>query len=362
MQQPPTNLTEFQDHLTEMVEPHPAAIHHYQGSHTLFRDRYRVLKVLGRGGFGVTYLAENAALPGDPRCVIKQLCPKTQNALSLERAKVRFRREARALASLGSHSQVPQLLDYFTTDGEFYLVQDYIEGETLSQEVRRRGRQSEAQVKQFLLEILPVLQFIHRNRIIHRDIKPSNIIRSQDDKRLVLIDFGAVREFLTDIDDTAYFQPQTTQFVGTPGFAPPEQLALRPCYGSDLYALGVTCLYLLTGRSPIEFDVDPKTGNIQWRHTTSATEHFALVLDKMLRSAPEDRYASVEAVNRALALEPHLEVLSSCMNTRSRPLDGDDIDQTDAVEYLTPIQREARAIRKWRLKRFGRPKKNSLPI
>lgn len=350
MENSPSNLSDYRDSRVEMAE-----INNYQSSGALFRDRYRVLKVLGRGGFGVTYLAENASLPGEPKCVIKQLCPKTQNALSLERAKVRFRREARALASLGSHSQVPQLLDYFTTNGEFYLVQDYIQGETLSQEVRRRGRQSEARVKQFLQEILPVLKFIHRNRIIHRDIKPSNIIRSEGDDRLVLIDFGAVREFLTDLDNTVYFQPQTTQFVGTPGFAPPEQLALRPCYSSDIYALGMTCLYLLTGRSPIEFDVDPQTGNIHWLHTVSVSDHFAFILDKMLRPSPEDRFPSVEDVDRALALEPHLEVLSDCMNTRSRPIYDEELDYEG--QYLTPIQREARAIRRWRLKRFGRPNK-----
>jgi serine/threonine protein kinase len=357
MQNSPINLSNFRETRVEMAE-----INNYQGSKTLFRDRYRVIKVLGRGGFGVTYLAEIASLPGEPKCVIKQLCPKTQNALSLERAKVRFRREARALASLGSHSQVPQLLDYFTTNGEFYLVQDYIQGETLAQEIRRRGRRSEAEVKRFLVEILPVLQFIHRNRIIHRDIKPSNIIRSEGDNRLVLIDFGAVREFLTDIDNTTFFQPQTTQFVGTPGFAPPEQLALRPCYSSDIYALGMTCLFLLTGRSPIEFEVEPKAGNIQWSHTVTVSEHFASVLDKMLRTSPEDRYPSIEDLERALALEPHIEALSNCMNTRRRPIDLAGFSDDDHERYLTPIQREAQAIRRWRLKRFGRPKKNSVSI
>ncbi len=356
MQNSPSNLQDFRDNQADM-----AVISQYRDTQTLFRDRYRVLKVLGRGGFGVTYLAENAVLPGEPRCVIKQLCPKTQNALSLERAKVRFRREARTLASLGSHSQVPQLLDYFTTHGEFYLVQDYIQGETLSQEVRRRGRQSEYTVKRFLAEILPVVKFIHRNRIIHRDIKPSNIIRSGEDHRLVLIDFGAVREFLTDLDNTAYFQPQTTQFVGTPGFAPPEQLALRPCYSSDIYALGMTCLYLLTGRSPIEFDVDPRTGNIQWGHIVTLSDHFANVLDKMLRSSPEDRYGSVDELERALDLEPHLEALSDCMNTRRRPTDLT-LDTVNGERYLTPIQREAQAIRRWRLKRFGPTKRKSIPI
>ncbi|WOD41161.1 serine/threonine-protein kinase [Nodosilinea sp. E11] len=328
----------------------------YYQSHRLFRDRYRVLKKLGQGGFGVTYLAQNASLPGEPRCVIKQLCPKAGSQLSLERAKVRFRREARALASLGSHSQIPQLLDYFTAGGEFYLVQDYIHGETLAQEVRRNGRLTEAQVKYFLREIIPVVRFVHRNRVVHRDIKPPNIIRSERDRRLVLIDFGAVREFLSDVDDYTSVQAPATQFVGTPGFAPPEQLALRPCYASDIYALGMTCLYLLTARTPIEFDQDPLTGVIRWHHTVTVSPHLTTVLDKMLLPDAQDRYTTIDELERALELEPHLEALAGCMNTRNHPpLDDPGADHSLAADgYLTPIQREAQAIRKWRTKRsFG---------
>ncbi|MGG6238941.1 protein kinase domain-containing protein [Nodosilinea sp. AN01ver1] len=328
-------------------------IRNYYQSHRLFRDRYRVLKKLGQGGFGVTYLAQNATLPGEPYCVIKQLCPKAGSELSLERAKVRFRREARALASLGSHSQIPQLLDYFTTGGEFYLVQDYIHGETLAQEVRRQGRLTEAQVKYFLREIIPVVRFIHRNRIIHRDIKPPNIIRSERDRRLVLIDFGAVREFLSDVEDQVSMQAPATQFVGTPGFAPPEQLALRPCYASDIYALGITSLYLLTARTPIEFDQDPQTGAIRWHHTATVSPHLTMVLDKMLMPDARDRYTTVDELERALELEPHLEALAGCMNTRDRPPYSPNDDQVvlNPDAYLTPIQREAQAIRKWRTKR-----------
>lgn len=328
-------------------------IRNYYQSHRLFRDRYRVLKKLGQGGFGVTYLAQNAVLPGEPYCVIKQLCPKAGSELSLERAKVRFRREARALANLGSHSQIPQLLDYFTMGGEFYLVQDYVHGETLAQEVRRQGRLTEAQVKYFLREIIPVIRFIHRNRIIHRDIKPPNIIRSERDRRLVLIDFGAVREFLSDVEDQASMQAPATQFVGTPGFAPPEQLALRPCYASDIYALGITTLYLLTARTPIEFDQDPGTGVIRWHHTVNVSPHLTTVLDKMLMPDSRERYHTVDELERALELEPHLEALAGCMNTRDRPPypPKGDPAQLNPGAYLTPIQREAQAIRKWRTKR-----------
>lgn len=323
-------------------------------SDKLFRDRYRILKPLGKGGFGVTYLAQDVELPSQPYCVIKQLHPKTRNQGSLERAKVRFRREAKALASLGSHSQIPRLLDYFTTGGEFYLVQDYIQGQTLAQEVRQRGRQTEAQVKYFLAEILPVVEFIHRNRIIHRDIKPPNIIRSTLDRRLVLIDFGAVRQFLSDMEDGVDQQPAATQFVGTPGFAPPEQLALRPCYSSDIYALGMTCLFLLTGRTPVEFVQDAHTGDIRWHHTATVSAHFSNVLDKMLCPSPVDRYPSIAALARELALEPHLDSLAQCLHVpRAESSSSSRSDSLPLDRYLTPTQREAHAIRQWRNKRLN---------
>lgn len=327
----------------------------YYQSQALFRDRYQVLRQLGQGGFGVTYLAQDMKLPGQPHCVIKQLCPKTSNTISLERAKVRFRREARALASLGSHSQIPQLLDYFTTCGEFYLVQDYIQGQTLSQMVRQNGRQTEAQVKYFLHQILPVVRFIHRNRTIHRDIKPPNIIKSSLDNRLVLIDFGAVREFLADINDAHSYQAPASQFVGTPGFAPPEQLALRPCYGSDIYALGMTCLFLLTARVPMEFDHNPRTGEVLWQHTVTVSPHFGGVLAKMLLPDPGDRYSSVEVLQRDLALEPHLETLSQCLSSHPTPCPPSaSPDAAPANQYLSPTQREAQAIRTWRERRLKR--------
>ncbi len=324
-------------------------------SQDLFRQRYRVLRALGQGGFGVTYLAQDVNLPGQPYCVIKQLAPRARNDLALDRAKVRFRREAKALANLGSHSQIPQLLDYFTLSGEFYLVQEYIQGQTIAQEVRQQGRQTEAQVKYFLQEMIPVLQFIHRNRIIHRDIKPPNIIRCEFDRRLVLIDFGAVRECLADLNDAYTCQAPVSQFVGTPGFAPPEQLSLRPCYGSDIYALGMTCLYMLTGRTPSEFDGDAKTGRVRWRHTVTVSNFFAGILDKMLRPDPTERYTSIDALLRDLALEPHLDSLTQCLTTTpSPPPSVDTHPVASSPQYLTAVQRQAQAIRAWRNRRLDR--------
>ena len=321
------------------------------GSGQLFRDRYRLIRVLGRGGFGVTYLAQDVMLPGLPLCVIKQLSPKATNPLSLERAKIRFKREARTLAKLGSHSQIPMLLDYFTIKGEFFLVQEYIRGDTLTKEVRRSGIQGEPKVKAFLRELIPVVKYIHKHRVIHRDIKPPNIIRCQVHRRLVLIDFGAVREGLAEAEDNAYRAP-TTQFVGTLGFAPPEQLALRPRYASDIYAMGVTCLYLLTGRSPMEFDTELDTGELKWQHSASVSPHFEGVLTKMLKPDVNDRYQTLGELERALDLEPYLSSLSECMNTQapSAPsLEGQAVVPLDG--YLTPTQRRAAAIRNWKARR-----------
>lgn len=317
----------------------------------LFRERYRIVKVLARGGFGVTYLAQDGGIPGSPLCVIKQLCPKVSNPLALERAKRRFRKEAKVLAKVGSHSQIPRLLDYFTINDGFYLVQEYISGQVLTKEVRRYGPQSERHVKQFLREILPVVKFIHRCRIIHRDIKPPNIIRCAEDGRLVLIDFGAVRECLGELGEGSYQNP-ITQFVGTPGFAPPEQQALRPTYASDIYALGMTCLFLLTGKTPIEFDSDPKTGNILWQHLISVSEHFTNVLNKMLCPDVIDRYQTVDEVIRALQLEDHFEELAPGLSYQPRSQEPeDDLDLMAIDGYLTPIQRQAIAIRRWRSRR-----------
>jgi serine/threonine protein kinase len=317
------------------------------GSDELFRDRYSIQRVLGRGGFGVTFLAKDARLPGAPLCVIKQLCPKVYNPLTIQRAKQRFEREATILGQLGSHAQVPRLLDYFEEGDEFYLVQEYIKGWTLGKEVKREGVQSEAAVKRFLREILPVLTYIHHHGVIHRDIKPPNILRSQDDGRLVLIDFGAVKEQFVSTD-LATQRGTTTHFVGTLGFAPPEQLALRPTYASDIFALGVTCLYMLTGKPPMEFAYDFHTGEVRWQEWVTVSDHFARILDRMLKVSLRDRFQSAADVERALALEPHLEDLTPCMNVRSATDWISDSEILDGDAYVPPTVRTAVAIRRWR--------------
>ncbi|MEB3179567.1 MAG: serine/threonine-protein kinase [Nostocaceae cyanobacterium] len=294
------------------------------GSKLLLHNRYRVLRALGQGGFGATFLAKDEALPGQPSCVIKQLRPSANAPHVLQMARELFDREARTLGQIGNHPQLPRLLDYFYIDEneQFYLVQEYISGATLQQEVKRNGPLSEAGVKQFLSEILPILEYIHSHHVIHRDIKPANLIRRDEDKKLVLIDFGAVKNQVQSSMNQPDNQSDQTAFtayaIGTPGFAPPEQMAMRPVYASDIYALGVTCIYLLTGKSPKDLEYNPTTAEMMWRHRVHVSDHLAEVLTKMLAVPLTIRYKSAQEVLRALDLEPYLDSLSQGLLTQPR--------------------------------------------
>jgi len=286
----------------------------------LLRNRYRALRALGKGGFGATFLARDEMLPGKPPCVIKQLCPASDSAQIIDMARDLFQREAKILGKIGSHPQLPRLLDYFEIDQEFFLVQEFINGATLQQEVKRGGPFTEVGVKQFLSEILGMIQFVHSNQVIHRDIKPANIIRRDQDKKLVLIDFGAVKDKVNPVQAASSEQTALTAYaIGTPGYAPPEQMAMRPVYASDIYALGVTCIFLLSGKAPKDLNYDPLTGELLWRDKVHVSDHFAKVLEKMLEISVRHRYQSAEAVLRDLDLEPYLMSLAQNMATPHPP-------------------------------------------
>jgi len=315
------------------------------GEEELFRDRYQLYKLLGRGGFGVTFLAKDLGIPQNPWCVIKQLCPKVKHRKGLERARRCFRREAKILSRLGNHPQIPQMFDYFEENGEFYLVQEYIQGSTLSREIRHRCQYSEALVQSFLLEILPLLQFIHDQGVIHRDIKPPNIIRRHSQsksstEKLVLIDFGAVKQLIQETDSNhTITATASTAFVGTFGFSPPEQLALRPTFASDIYALGITCVYMLTGHFSAEDELPHFRPKQWWRNNVEVSDKFADVLDKMVAVDLKERYTSAQEVLTALDLAPHLDSLNECLTHQPEP------QQPEPEAYLSPAQRRAQAIR-----------------
>ncbi len=340
----PGNLSSFHSDILQQTQ-----LGQLCGQEQLFRDRYEVIRMLGRGGFGVTFLAKDVTLPGQPLCVIKQLCPKVSDPPALENARKRFEREAKTLAKLGSHSQIPMLIDYFVVDEEFYLVQEYVRGATLARLVRRSGCVSETAVKRFLRQMLPLLEYIHNNQVIHRDIKPQNIIRCQDDGRLVLIDFGAVKEVIAQAGDSTMKTP-TTHFIGTVGFAPPEQFSLRPVFGSDIYALGITCLYLLTGKGPLDFDSDRLTGEIKWQDSVQVSESFGKILTKMLKIPLQQRYRSAKAILRSLDQELPPDNLAQCLVVQQQPsVDEADSDkESSSYRPCSPAAKAAIAIRDWK--------------
>jgi serine/threonine protein kinase, bacterial len=272
------------------------------GARLLVRNRYRVTKSLGQGGFGATFVAIDVSLPGEPICVIKQLRPSNNHEKFLRMARELFEREARTLGKIGNHPQIPRLLDFFEERRNFYLVQEYVSGHTIHQEVKQMGLFKEEKIRAFLIEILPVITYIHSQQVIHRDIKPANILRRDQDGKLVLIDFGAVKNHVAQIESPeGGEQAHNTQFaVGTSGYAPPEQLAMRPIFASDIYALGVTCIYLMTGKSPKDIEYNPSTGEMMWQKHVQLGKHMTQVLGKMLEVSVRYRYQSVEEVQRAL--------------------------------------------------------------
>jgi serine/threonine-protein kinase len=300
------------------------------GAKLLLRDRYRVIKSLGQGGFGATFLARDKSLPGEPPCVIKQLRPSTNLPHVLQMARELFEREALTLGRIGNHPQLPRLLDYFEDHGQFYLIQEYISGSTLQQEVREHGVISEAGLKQFLSEILPLVEYIHSQKVIHRDIKPANLIRRAQDARLVMIDFGAVKNQVSQATTAESGQTAFTSFaIGTPGFAPPEQMAMRPVYASDIYAVGVTGIYLLTGKSPKDLQYSPTTGEMIWENLVELSDHLIGVLRKMLEVSVRSRYQSANEVLKDLEMEPYLDSLShSVLSQPSHTIKSNRYDDT----------------------------------
>lgn len=275
---------------------------------TILNKRYKIANNLGTGGFSYTYLAEDIQRPSNPQCVVKQLRPASQDTEYLTILRRLFKTEAEILDILGKHPQIPHLLAFFEENQQFYLVQEFISGHTLSDELTPGKRFKQAEVIDMLKEVLQVLVFIHSYGVIHRDIKPSNLIRRKSDGHIILIDFGAVKQV----------QPQQqesqTIAIGTPGYAPAEQMSGQPALNSDIYALGMIAIQALTGIYPKVFRRDTNTGAViiqvksqanqqiwqYWWELAETTEEFARVLDKMVHLDFTQRYQSAIEVFNSL--------------------------------------------------------------
>ncbi|GAA6623274.1 protein kinase domain-containing protein [Scytonema sp. NUACC26] len=298
----------------------------------LLDNRYRLIRTLATGGFGQTYLAEDTRRPGNPMCVVKHLTPTSNNPRYLENATRLFLTEAQTLERLGIiHDQIPRLLAYFEENQEFYLVQDWIDGHTLSDELQSGQRWSETKVCQMFHEVLKILQFIHGFGVIHRDIKPDNLIRRRQDDRLVLVDFGTVKQIRSQILTPGQINANATIAVGTPGYMPTEQSRGNPRPNSDIYALGIIGIQALTGLNPIQFQEDDETGEIIWQPWAQVSDEFASIVNTMVRYHFKDRYQS--ATDALQVLEP---VLAGVIPT-SPQLGVTSFEQTPTVPQLKQV-------------------------
>ena len=261
------------------------------------QGRYYVVEQLGRGGVGVTFLAQDRQC-FDSECVVKQLKPKTNNAQSLAVARRLFNHEAEIMNLLGHCDQIPRLLAYFEQNNDFFLVQELIQGHDLSEEILPGKPWSEAKTISLLKGVLEVLVIVQEQGVIHRDLKPSNLMRRTSDDQIILIDFGSVKQVSTQVFDEAG-QVRLTVAVGTKSYMPMEQMMGLPGYYSDIYALGIIAIEALTGVSPKELKIDDE-GEILWRNRLDRKVHYQPllldILDHMVRSSYKERYISAEAV------------------------------------------------------------------
>ncbi|MGB3511198.1 MAG: serine/threonine-protein kinase, partial [Microcoleaceae cyanobacterium] len=320
----------------------------------LLHRRYRILKKVGQGGFGKTFLAIDEQHPLKLPCILKQISFPTLDPENHQTTARLFRREVMRLAQLGQHPQIPLLLAHFQHNQNLYLVQEYIQGLTLKQELQQQGVFNEEQIWQFLRELLPVLQFIHQRQIIHRDIKPENIIRRTSPPinyqkpphlpgenqaveksgkvgEIVLIDFG-VAKLLTG---TALIRTGTV--IGSPEYMAPEQTRGKALPASDLFSLGVTCIHLLTDVAPWDmFDVI----NDCWRWRDflpsggSVSQSLGNILDKLLQNSVSKRYQTVEQVLEALESSSNIVKQPAVENIESLALENQDFPLLPSLRSL----------------------------
>jgi serine/threonine protein kinase len=266
---------------------------------TTLGGRYSIISRLGAGGFGETYLAEDVQLPDNHNCVVKHLKPQSAEPEVLDISRRLFDSEAKVLHLLGSHDQIPRLLANFEENQEFYLVQEFVEGTRLDRELPAGKKWKEGAVVGLLQDVLSILEFVHHQKVIHRDIKPENIIRRKHDEKLVLIDFGAVKQVCTQLVISSK-RAKSTITIGTSGYMPSEQANGHPHINSDIYAVGIIGIQALTGLDPEFIPKNPTTLELEWSNLAEVSPDLARILDKMVRYDFRQRYPSATEVLKDL--------------------------------------------------------------
>ncbi|MDX2098308.1 MAG: WG repeat-containing protein [Leptolyngbyaceae cyanobacterium bins.59] len=261
----------------------------------LLGGRYEIIRELGRGGFGKTYLAEDTYRRGGAKCVVKKIQPRLKIPALLEACRSRFEAETQLLYQLGAHAQIPKLYAHFEQNGEFYLVQELIDGSNLRQNLTLGRKLDDAEAIDLLREILEIVASVHQQQVVHQDLKPDNLIRRWKDKKLVLLDFGGVKA-LRNLTLDAQGHVTLAQASGTPGYMPIEQIDGNPQFASDIYAIGMMGIQSLTGLLPTQIPRDPVSMELSWHDQAMTNPQLTAILDKMVRYRIEERYQSISEV------------------------------------------------------------------
>ncbi|MGB3653920.1 MAG: serine/threonine-protein kinase [Rivularia sp. (in: cyanobacteria)] len=315
-------------------------------------DRYQVIKILNQGMFCQTYIVRDITITDYPTCIVKHFLPSDRIALPVKTRRRLFIREVEALVKLDNYEYVPLLLNHFERDREFYLVQEFIKGHSLSTELQPGKCWSQTQVIELLQEVLCILICVHAQGLIHRDVKPSNIMRRERDNRLVLIDFGAVKPIFHELLHNQRHADSTTIAIGTPGYMPYEQHQGRPVPSSDIYALGAIGIQALTGVHPIQLPKDSNTGEITWRHLVKVNTKLAVIINKMVCYHSQNRYKSAKEALAALIqltdLYPRIQSNAALQGAKiwsnssialsekeTHPVAGFDSSQSDPIPSTT---------------------------
>ncbi|MDY7008209.1 MAG: serine/threonine-protein kinase [Cyanobacteriota bacterium] len=271
---------------------------------------------MGEGGFDRTLKAVDEFKPSKPLCVIKQFFSTVKDTKSIQKATELFEQEVVRLETLGKHPQIPELFAHLIQDNRQYLVQEYIAGQNLAEELAIEGVFSETKIREFLNEMLPILEFVHEHQVIHRDIKPENIVRIANSERgknhkysLVLVDFGAAKF----TSKTALAKTGTV--IGSAAYIAPEQVRGKAIFASDIYSLAITCIYLLTGVAPFDL-FDSSEDSWIWRDYLKIPVSFQLskIIDKMLKTATKNRYQTAREILNDLNASPELTTAKNHVN------------------------------------------------
>ncbi len=308
----------YVDNSLEQLQSTLANSPHTGNDKMLLANRYEMQRVLGQGGFGRTYLTFDRYRFNEP-CVVKEFLPQQRSEFEDRKSRELFEREAKILHQLDL-PQIPKFFACFEENNRLFLVQEYIKGQTYSALLRERQQQgkhfTEIEIIEFLKNLLPVLTYLHERQIVHRDISPDNIILAEDCQLPILIDFGIGRSALVQAPPpgenptTLVSSPSGKSIVGKLGYAPHEQIWLGHSFpSSDLYALAVTAIVLMTG-------LDPQTACMRdlWHHGSSVSEGLIQILNRMLADMPSHRYQSAAEV--LVALAQHLGTTSQVSSSR----------------------------------------------